>query len=479
MNRSAQRVELALSASVVIAFAAYWGMTVYLSDPPEYQSQYVLSAIAMTVLGAPFVVAVRLLWRSWWTRYGADLAAMDGPALLLAAAVATLPEGRAEWGRAMLAELAHVQSRSSRWSFAAGCALTAVCPPSSSRVPVLVVGAVAAAAVATVALAVRHTLPAMFVFMATFLSLVGALTILTFARSRGGRPRCSGLTIRVAGLAGVAACIVVTTWFLVRYPSAAEQFPAVAAVVLAVVLAAFLWLAATPPRALTTSPLAGGVGAGAAAIVALGFVLTSRLSIGTSGGPMIWVVIAPAVFTFAASAAAAVSGHSFRVGIQAAVWAALIGTLLVFAGFLPEASHRYAIDSRLLLDGESGVPVGVNLAAAVGILVLIPIQALPFGVIGASFGVIGSLREIGIKTPASPGIASVLLSLPFVAIFTIGSNDVEPFKTWFAQDQPLAPLGQLLIVGCLACLLLALLFALISMRRHLIRLRSLVGYREP
>jgi hypothetical protein len=45
------------------------------------------------------VVAARLLWRTWWRRAGATLAALDGPAWLLAAAAATLPGDRRDWGR--------------------------------------------------------------------------------------------------------------------------------------------------------------------------------------------------------------------------------------------------------------------------------------------------------------------------------------------------------------------------------------------
>ncbi|MFG2005118.1 hypothetical protein ACGFNU_38835 [Spirillospora sp. NPDC048911] len=43
---------------------------------------------------------------------------MYPPERLLAAAVAALPERRREWGRAMLAELAGIETRSARWRFA-------------------------------------------------------------------------------------------------------------------------------------------------------------------------------------------------------------------------------------------------------------------------------------------------------------------------------------------------------------------------
>lgn len=54
----------------------------------------------------------------WWSRTGIRRSGMDPPGRLLAAAVATLPDHRREWGMAMQAELAEVQGRSARWQFA-------------------------------------------------------------------------------------------------------------------------------------------------------------------------------------------------------------------------------------------------------------------------------------------------------------------------------------------------------------------------
>jgi hypothetical protein len=49
-------------------------------------------------------------------------AGTDRPARLLGVAVSFLGPGRAEWGRAMAAELAQVHGRLARWRFALGCA---------------------------------------------------------------------------------------------------------------------------------------------------------------------------------------------------------------------------------------------------------------------------------------------------------------------------------------------------------------------
>lgn len=49
----------------------------------------------------------------------------DGPRALTSLALAALPAGRADWGRAMSSELEHVDGRGARWRFALGCAWAA------------------------------------------------------------------------------------------------------------------------------------------------------------------------------------------------------------------------------------------------------------------------------------------------------------------------------------------------------------------
>lgn len=384
MKDTEHRYEFVVSAAVVAVFAAFWVIVFAMGDPPEFQEQYVMSAVMVAVVATPWVIAVRLLWRAWWARTAASLSTMDGPARLLAAAVATLPDDRDDWGAAMAAELAQVRGRSPRWWFAAGCAQAAIFPPRSSRAPL--VAALAAVAVVTSGMAVDYALPAMRVFTVTFVALVGALATLAVARSRRVRQAAPGPTITTAGVAGVAACIAVTAYFLVEHPTAAEHLSPTDAVMFAVLLAGCLWLAVTPPRGLTTSRLARGLGVGAALMLGLGFFVSSRLTINTYGGPLGWVILAPVVIFFAASALAAAVGRSFRAGVQAAVWTALVGTLLVFAISIPEAMHRYSIDGRTLGDGEKGYHIGVNLPDAIWGLVVIPFLGLPFGVIGAAIG---------------------------------------------------------------------------------------------
>jgi hypothetical protein len=54
---------------------------------------------------------------------------MDWPSRILGAAVRRMPPARAEWGSAMRAELADIQSPRERWHFALGCARVALFPP--------------------------------------------------------------------------------------------------------------------------------------------------------------------------------------------------------------------------------------------------------------------------------------------------------------------------------------------------------------
>jgi hypothetical protein len=89
-------------------------------------------AIWLAVFGTPCIIAAWLLWRAWWRQAGARLSTLDGPAWLLAAAAATLPDDRRDWGAAMAAELTQVQDSPARWRFAAGCARAAVSRPAAT-----------------------------------------------------------------------------------------------------------------------------------------------------------------------------------------------------------------------------------------------------------------------------------------------------------------------------------------------------------
>jgi hypothetical protein len=373
-------------------------------------------AIWMTVFGTPAMVAAWLLWRAWWRRAGDDLAALDGPAWLLAAAAATLPADRRDWGAAMAAELAQVEERGARWRFAAGCARTAVLPPGGDRRTVGAAGALAVAAMGVTVLATGAALPAGRVFGLVFVGLLGGLTTLAAARSRPergtgpsrgtgpdglhrARGTGPGRVLAGLGLAGVGACAAATTWYLAEHPAyarpdppgTAASLPPGTAVVLAVALAGCLWLALRPPRWLLPDRRARWAGAGMAVALAAGFVLAARLGLrgepGWDEGTMGYLLTAPILVVLTGSALAAAAGRSFRSGVEAGAWAVVLAGPLIVAAWLVEAVAWHQQGRGLLLDGESGLGVGANLADAVWWpLILLGLWALPMAVLGATAG---------------------------------------------------------------------------------------------
>jgi hypothetical protein len=406
MNR-AKRTErlggLAASAAAATPFATLWVLMMRNADDPLTARARLDLAIWMAVFGTPWMIAAWLLWRAWWRRGGARLSALDGPGRLLAAAAATLPAGRQDWGPAMTAELASVQGRPARWRFAAGCARAAVFPPGGDRVAVGVTGALAVAATAAAALAAGAALPAGRVFGPTFVGLVGGLATLTVARS--GRVPGAGPGPAIVGLAlaGVAACVVATTYYLAEYPSYHQlrrpgmgaSLPPVTAVVMAVVLAGCLWLALRPPRWLLPDRPARRFGVGMALALVAGFVLVSRQELRSAEldvGMMDYLLFPLPVALLAGSAAAATVGRAFRAGLWACAWAVVLAMPLLVAAWLAEALRWNQQRGQLLLDGEGGLGlgaslVGANLGDAIWwTLVALVLWALPLGVLGAAAG---------------------------------------------------------------------------------------------
>jgi hypothetical protein len=405
MNRSRLHGGLVVSAVVIAVFAGLWAMMVSAGDQQLSAGQRVGVALVMAVLATPWLIAGWLLWGAWWRRAGAGLSRLDGPARLLAAARAMLPDHRRAWGAAMAAELDQVRGRGSRWRFAAGCARATSFPPSGNRAAVGVAAALAIAAMATAALATGAALPGIRVLALTLVGLVGGLATLTVARARQARPgpAVAGLTV-----AGVAACIAWIAYYLVNHPSyhtyhrgyppARASLTPPTALVLAVVLAGSLWLVLAPPRWLVASRPAGRFGAGMAIAMVVAFVVASRLGLrgagGLEGGIMSQLILAPTVVLVAGSAAAAAAGRSFHAGVQACAWANVLGTLFLIAAWLAEGLRWNAQRGVLLLDADGPVGVGANLGdAVVWTLLILLLWALPLGVIGAAAGSLPSRRR--------------------------------------------------------------------------------------
>jgi hypothetical protein len=363
-----------------------------------------------TIPTAIYVVAALLVLHFWRAGPGARLSAMDPPGRALAAAVATLPEHRRDWGAAMLAELAGVRGRSARWRFALSCAAAALWLPRIAAWPVLaLLAAVAAAAVAAAGPAVGAAVPELGVFAVSFVGVVGALTLVAVSRSRRVRITTPAPTILV--LAGVAAAIAMIVVFLRREPSAAGYLPPSAAVFLAAVLAGCLWFAIISPRSLAISRLAPYLGAGAALVYVVGMLLLSRIVTDPRLNPPlppgedtslqdivgllgIFILLSwgPVLF-FIPAAWAAMAGQSFRAGLQAGAWTIIAYLPLMLALWLHESLHVYAIGGGLLLDGvgsdgSGGVGrLGTNFGNVLfWCLGWVPVVGLALAVIGAAAG---------------------------------------------------------------------------------------------
>jgi hypothetical protein len=262
-------------------------------------------------------VAAWLVVRAWRARVAA---AADGPARLLAGAAAALE--RPEWGRAMTAELAHIDGARERWRFAVECALVPLTP------------------------------------------------------ARAGRPTA----VSVAAIAAVAGCVGLAAYFVLEQPGA--SLGPVGATLLVAVLAGTLWLALFPPPVLAGRGLAVVV----ALLVGAGLVAASRLALtsdfGLGSGIFFYLIVVCPLLLSAAGAQAA--RRSFLAGVQTVVWATVLGTLTVFCIGLPEALHWHGATGLLIFDGEGGRAAGTNLADFVTGLVVLPLWWLAFGLMGAA-----------------------------------------------------------------------------------------------
>jgi hypothetical protein len=296
----------------------------------------VVIALLALVIGRVVVPAVRLLRVP---RAGAE---RDRAAVVLAHAIRGLPAERADWGQAMLGELAVAQGSRARWSFSAGCVTTAM------------------------SLRIRAGL--------------------------GGSHR-DGAVARAIVLAAVAAVLALAGYGLVRYPLVGSVEPTGAGVLaLSVVLLGYVLCALTLSRGMTPGAvlarrygMLGGVAVAAAWLVAI--FPTAALKE--------WV-LAPLAIAMLGPAGLAVlvrrATGDARAAAAAAVWCGLVGGLLVFVIWVTATylQDGRPFDPQLIRDfrasGASDLTayaIADNLGGALGMLAVVPTVSLCLGSIAA------------------------------------------------------------------------------------------------
>jgi hypothetical protein len=348
------------------------------------------------------VCAFALLAYRVWVRTGDSRSTMDGPGLLLTAAVHLLPDERHDWGTAMIGELTQVQSPSARWWFALGCAWAALFPPRRRGLPITLIGLLSVVAAIATGLAMHWVLPAMQVFAVTFVALVGVLATLTVARSHKPGLTTPGIVTSATLLAGVAGCIAIFAYIAAKYPAAVYDPSHVFSVLFAVLLTGYVWLALTPPRSLTTSRFGIRLGTGAALayglVLGLGILAIEFLYTADEGDPALILLLmaVPMALILVCSIIAAGSVQSLRAGIETSVWAGLIIGLLIFNIWLLAPLLGLQIEAIIADNFGRGFEpdfdiwfprwLGGELGAMITVLALVPGWLLFFGLIGGAIG---------------------------------------------------------------------------------------------
>ncbi|NUT36716.1 MAG: hypothetical protein HOV79_26980 [Hamadaea sp.] len=371
--------------AALVAGAAFMALQTW-SSPRGEDEDPVGYTIGQVVMSGPWMLAAAILWYAWWRWAGVRLSGVDAPERLLAAAVATLPAERRDWGTAMTAELAEVSGAHERWRFATGCARTALFPPRGNRLAAVLAALAVGALAVGAGYAVGAALPSMLLFAVVFVSLAGAVAVLGVARSwRVRRPGHSPAVI-VVGLLGAAVCVAVTAYDLSADRTAV--LGTAQAVWLAILLTAALWLTVAPPRAMTTNRMARRVGLGAGVVLAVLLFVVARFS--AEGGIIFAPVTATVTVVFGVAAYVAATTQSFAAGLQATVWTVTTSALLSFGVWVFEAMRWFDAHGTSLLDGDRGSAAGHIHEGVIWILIAGPLLALPFGVIGAAIGGVGT-----------------------------------------------------------------------------------------
>ena len=223
--------------------------------------------MALFLMICPAGIGVALVRRYARAVPAGQAAGGDVPERLLRWAAGLLSAQRAEWGQAMLGELAHVDGRGRRWRFAVGCAIGALLlPPWGPAVAaVWAMTAVAAGAAGVSAVvALRYRLVAgEWVFAAVALALLAGYTLAAATLLRRPRIALPGL---LGGLFTVLAWLAISgfTFSEVTAPMTAKWSPLIALVAMPALVgvAGTLWggSAVTGARAARLAAINAGLG---------------------------------------------------------------------------------------------------------------------------------------------------------------------------------------------------------------------------
>ena len=273
-------------------------------------------------------------------------AGADRPEQLLALAVRWVPRERAEWGRAMLAELSGVGGARARRRFSFGCTR------------------------AIIALCVRTNLT---------------------APGRGGRG------VRALVLGASATAVALAAYGPARYPGLRSDIGTwLAFASLLAIVACYAFAALTLSRGATAQArtarrygLAAGLAIGAAWLMILAPAEVSKSLVFL---PLGVALLGPLLVAYVAGRTC----RDARAAAAAAIWSGLVGGLLVFIVWVvvTYSDDGRPYDAQMLRDFHrsgshdlAAYAVGDNVGAAIGLLVIIPVVALALGSLSARLAV--------------------------------------------------------------------------------------------
>jgi hypothetical protein len=326
---------------------------------------------------------------------------VDVPRAMLAAAVRWLPAGRAEWGLAMLAELDRIADPRQRWRFALGGARVALVAAVAAvrfwPVRVLVSGA-CGGAVGAIIYTASAQLRVFAIVLAAELAGCGLLASIRMNGAGGGhrRPPAAWLAMRLGLLAGVAACVGLGVYGVVRYPAAGDDPAHLYGIFFATVLTGYVWLLLFPPVAATADAAARRYGlTGAAALAAVwGFGSAAAVLFGFD--PLSGYVWALALLAFVGIGILA--GRSTgrpEVGVATGLWTGLSGAVSLFVIGM---AGTFATIGDASPDRATWV-VSDNLGGLTIMLLMLPVIGLSLTILGSLLGASGQVHPRTVRQP--------------------------------------------------------------------------------